>query len=80
MREQRTGNREKGPRIPRPPSRIPPSERYGRILLAFAVGLLFLTVFGSMVTGRVLLVGFIIAGVAGVLGAAGMLAARYRSG
>jgi hypothetical protein len=55
-----------------------PLERYGRILLALAVGLLFVTIFLSMVTGRLLTLGLVVVGVAGALGAAGMLAARYR--
>jgi hypothetical protein len=55
-----------------------PLERYGRIALALAVALLFLTVFASMVTGRLLTLGLIVTFVAAMLGAGGMIAARLR--
>ena len=55
-----------------------PYERYGRILLALAVALLFATVFISMVSGGLFTIGLAVTGVIGVIGAGGMLLARAR--
>jgi hypothetical protein len=59
--------------------RMDPLERYGRILLAMAVGALFVTIVASMITGRMLMPGLVFVAIAGVIGAAGMLAAKYRN-
>ena len=56
-----------------------PREKWGRIILAVAVGALFLSVVGSMIAGRVLWVLVLFALGVGVGGALGMLSAR-RSG
>jgi hypothetical protein len=58
---------------------IDPLERLGRILLALAVGLLFVTIVMGMITGRLATLGLVIVALAAVLGAAGMLAAKYRN-
>lgn len=55
-----------------------PYERYGRILLALAVALLFATMFISMLSGALFTIGLIVTGAIGAVGAAGMLLARAR--
>ena len=55
-----------------------PYERYGRILLALAVALLFATTFISMISGALFTTGLIVTGAIGVVGAAGMLLAKVR--
>lgn len=53
-------------------------ERYGRIFLALAVALLFVTVFISMLTGSLFTIGLYVTSVVAGIGASGMVLARGR--
>jgi hypothetical protein len=55
-----------------------PYERYGRILLALAVALLFVTIFVSMLTGNLFTIGLFVTSILAGLGASGMVLARGR--
>jgi hypothetical protein len=55
-----------------------PAEYWGRITLAIAVALLFLTVVASMIAGRALVPAFVVVGVLGAVGGAAMLLGRER--
>ncbi|HUG15747.1 MAG TPA: hypothetical protein VMM78_12120 [Thermomicrobiales bacterium] len=53
-------------------------ERYGRISLALAVALLFVTVFISMLSGSLFTIGLVVTSIAAGIGASGMFLARGR--